>query len=293
MPRKAAATPKAKAEPAIDEELVAASIPDATGPYWVTPELAALWLHRNENNRLLREGRVAAMARDMLSDDWAYTGEAIKFDVNGKLIDGQHRLKAVIRSNTTVKMLVVLDLPADAQAYMDAGATRTAGDALQFRGEANPQTLAATVRFAILFENRRGAESSVAKGRSQVTHAEVIEWLAAHPDIRRQVGLTNRHYSKIDMKPSVFSYALWRINALDEQLATRFFNDIVDMRSAGAGDPIYTLLQRFRTARKHREYLAPTTELSFLFRVWNAYRAGQTLKILKVPQSDWDVVEPR
>lgn len=272
--------------PPVDEELVAASIPDETGTYWVTPELAGLWLTRNTNNRPLREGRIVTMARDMANDTWAYTGEAIKFSTTGRLIDGQHRLAAVVKSGTTVKMLVVLDLPDEAQVYMDAGARRTAGDALAFRGETNSMLLAATCRFAINFERKATGT------RDSVSHAETLDWLTEHPDIRRYIGMTKKYQSRIDMKPSVFAYALWRLHAIDETDATAFLAAIVEMRSLGSGDPIYTLLQRFRTARRNRESLTPSTELTFIFRTWNAMRKQQSLKILKHPQAEWDVVTP-
>lgn len=273
--------------PEVDLELVAASIPDETGVYWVTPELAALWMTRNDKNRPLRDHRVVTMARDMSHDSWAYTGEAIKFSITGRLIDGQHRLSGIVKSNTTCKMLVVLDLPDESQAYMDAGARRTAGDALNFRGEANATLLAATVRFAINFETKNTGT------RDSVSHSAIIEWLTEHPDVRRYVGMTSKYNGKIDMKPSVFAYALYRLFQIDERDATSFLGAIVEMRSLGTGDPIYTLLQRFRSARRNREALPATTELSFIFRTWNAMRARQSLKVLKIPQTAWDVVTPK
>jgi hypothetical protein len=273
-------------EEEVDDELVTISIPEAAGPVWVTPELARLWLTRNDQNRKIRDHLVNAMARDMATDHWAYTGEAIKFDRTGKLLDGQHRLKAVLKSGATVKMFVITDLPAEAQSFMDAGARRSAGDALAFREEVNATLLASTIRFAIRFDGKRTT-------KDPTSHAEIIAWLTENPEIRRYVGLTQRHFKKIDIKPSVFAYALWRLFAIDERDAQSFLNDIVEMRSTGLGDPINALLQRFRTARKNREKLDPVTELGFVFRVWNAYRTGASLKILKVPAGDWDVVVPR
>jgi hypothetical protein len=283
VPAKAADAPEVE----VDQELVAASIPDETGAYWITPELAGLWLTCNENNRPIRDARVATMARDMSADNWAYTGEAIKFSAKRRLIDGQHRLSAVVRSGATVKMLVVLDLPDESQAYMDAGARRTAGDALTFRGETNSTLLAATIRFAMNFEAR------ATRSRDAISHSEIIEWLTEHPEIRRYVGLTARYSGKIDMKPSVFAFALWKLHAIDEKDATAFLAAIVEMRSLGAGDPIYTLLQRFRTAARQRELVKPSTELAWIFRTWNAMRQRQSLKILKVPGADWEIPVPR
>jgi hypothetical protein len=278
--------PPPLSEEELDEELVTISIPETPGEVWITPELAALWLTRNNKNRKIRDLHVNAMARDMATDHWAFTGEAIKFDRNGKLLDGQHRLKAVIKSGATIKMYVIPGLPTESQSFMDAGARRSAGDALAFRDETNASLLASTIRFAIRFDGHRTTKDAI-------SHAEIISYLSEHPEIRRYVGLVARNFKKIDVKPSVFSYAIWRLFQIDERDAQRFFNDIIEMRSTGVGDPIYTLLSRFRTARKNREKLDPVTELGFVFRVWNAYRSGATLKILKVPATDWDVVVPR
>lgn len=280
--------PTAPTPPPVDEELVAASIPDENGAYWITAEIAELWLTRNRKNRPIRVTRVAAMTRDMQHGGWAYTGEAIKFSTDGTLIDGQHRLRAVVNSGATVKMFVVLDVPPESQAYMDAGARRTAADALAFKDEANSSTLAATARFAILFESGRSASS-----RESVTHAEIIEWISDNPTVRRQVAATARFSSKLDAKPSVFAYAMYKLTQIDQEMANAFFFDIVEMRTSGFGDPISTLLQRFRTARKQREKLSHKTELSFIYRAWNAYRTGTQLKILKVPTGDMDMVVPR
>ncbi len=283
-------TPPNKTAPSkndtVDEELVTISIPETPGAVWITPELAELWLTRNVKNRKIRDPLVRALARDMADDQWAYTGEAVKFDRSGQLLDGQHRLKAVIKSGATVKMFVIPDLPSESQCFMDAGARRSAGDALAFRDETNAALLAATIRFAIRFDGKRSTKDAI-------SHAEIIAYLSEHPEIRRYVGITQRHSKKIDFKPSVFAYGIWRLFQIDERDAQRFLNDLVEMRSTGTGDPIYTLLQRFRTARNGRERFDSVTELGFLFRTWNAFRTGATMKLLKVPSSDFDIAVPK
>lgn len=267
-----------------DEELVAASMPDHDGPMWISPEMATLWLARNVNNRKVRFNRINTMARDMAMDHWRYTGEAIKFDVAGRLLDGQHRLMAIVKANVTVKMLVIVGLDEDAQSYMDAGARRTAADALNFRNEAQASFLAASVRLGIVVE--RGANTQ----KDPISNAEIIEWLTYHSDIRRSVGQAARYTSKYDLKPSTMGYGLWRMTKVDEEECEYFFRDIIEMRTDGPGDPVYTLLARLRTARKNREHMTNLVELNFLSRTWNARRMGQELKILKFPAPEFMVV---
>ena len=62
----------------------------------ITPELAAMWLERNSDNRKLRKYRAVVMAREMTEGNWKANGESISFDTAGAIVDGQHRLQAII-----------------------------------------------------------------------------------------------------------------------------------------------------------------------------------------------------
>src|SRR5688572_25165711 len=94
----------------------------------ITPNMAEAMLGKNFKNRNVSKGLVQAYARDMLSEDWRFTGEAIKFDVTGKLIDGQHRLLACVKAGVNFRSLVLRGLEPEAQEVLDSGRVRTAGD---------------------------------------------------------------------------------------------------------------------------------------------------------------------
>lgn len=79
----------------------------------VTPELATSWLDGTEANRPVQERLVEKFAAEMTADRWQLTHQGIAFDVDKKLIDGRHRLLAVIRSGKTVPMLVIVDEPVE------------------------------------------------------------------------------------------------------------------------------------------------------------------------------------
>ena len=77
----------------------------------ITPELAARLLEGNKNNRHLRESVVDAYAQDMLNGHWLLNNQGIGLGEDGSVIDGQHRLAAVVKSGCSVRMLVVGNLP--------------------------------------------------------------------------------------------------------------------------------------------------------------------------------------
>ena len=65
------------------------------------------------------------MADDMRAGRFVVTHQAIAFDAKGNLIDGQHRLRAVIMSGVTVTMQVAFDCEIGVGAPIDIGIRRS------------------------------------------------------------------------------------------------------------------------------------------------------------------------
>ena len=102
----------------------------------VTPAIAALWLSKNfENNRTVNRSAILRFAEDMKAGLWKLTHQGIAFDEAGRLIDGQHRCRAVVLSGATVRMLVSWYTGASPLQKIDRGTARTVGDALEVSGE--------------------------------------------------------------------------------------------------------------------------------------------------------------
>jgi hypothetical protein len=94
---------------------------------FITPKIAAEYLSRNEN-RPLRNQWVDHLAQKMASGSWVFNHEGIAFDDDGNLVDGQHRLNAVIMSGATIEFLVTRGLSKVAKYSMDGGIIRTVSD---------------------------------------------------------------------------------------------------------------------------------------------------------------------
>ena len=100
----------------------------------IQPTTAAAWLDKNVGNRKFRSTTVAKYARDMAAGEWQFTGDAIRFDETGSVIDGQHRLKACVKAGVPFRSLVIYNLKADTQDVIDGAITRKAADALTIGG---------------------------------------------------------------------------------------------------------------------------------------------------------------
>jgi hypothetical protein len=101
----------------------------------VTPMLANVFLNNNTHNRPVKKSTLAQYARDMRNGNWRLTHQGIAIDGNGRLIDGQHRLMAIVETGVTVPMMVCREMADDVQPVIDDHARRTAGDALSLLRE--------------------------------------------------------------------------------------------------------------------------------------------------------------
>lgn len=251
----------------------------------VTPKLAEEWLGKNTNNRSVRDKKVATYAAAMKAGEWRLTGEGVKFDSSGRLIDGQHRLMAIIESKVIVEMFVFRDLSADVQMVIDTGAKRSSADALKWAGlTTDPNAHAAMARIAVIWEEggyQRAVSSSV---RREVTNTEVVDWVTNNPDSLEAMTLA-RTAEGYGPPRSVLAFAALLLLRIDAEDAVEFFARIANLRTRGKGDPIYTLLKRYEQARGGKESLRTPQHLYYIFRAWNAFRDGSSLHQLKIGQA--------
>lgn len=97
----------------------------------VTPAMAQLFLNSNADfQRNLRIGEVKTLAAAMQRGEWVLTHQGVAFDSEGRLIDGQHRLHAIIMANMPQDMLVVEGVDPAAFKVLDIGAKRSTSDLL-------------------------------------------------------------------------------------------------------------------------------------------------------------------
>lgn len=99
----------------------------------INKSIATQYLEHNLVNRSLSISRVDAYAKDMKRNAWEFNGEAIRFNKRGELIDGQHRLAAIVKADVTVKMLVMKDIDNNISIY-DRGRNRSVTDSLIISG---------------------------------------------------------------------------------------------------------------------------------------------------------------
>lgn len=99
-------------------------------PMDVTPQMAKDWIEKcNLINRPVRSSHVKHLARQMELGRWSNeTPQPIVFTIDGILLDGQHRLLALIMANKVVRFQVATVKNDSVFRYLDQGANRSNSD---------------------------------------------------------------------------------------------------------------------------------------------------------------------
>lgn len=97
-----------------------------TGYIMVTPKMARELLERNTLNRQVSRRWVATLAEYIRKGRWQATGEPIIVSKSGRLLDGQHRLLAIMEADKQASMMLIRDIDDSAIQWIDNGMPRNA-----------------------------------------------------------------------------------------------------------------------------------------------------------------------
>ena len=99
----------------------------------ITPEIASELLKRNHSNRRLSNRTVRELASAIKRGEYQLNGEAIKLDTEGNLLDGQHRLTAVVQSDRPIRSYMICGLAHEVFKTIDTGKRRNNADTLSLK----------------------------------------------------------------------------------------------------------------------------------------------------------------
>jgi len=243
----------------------------------ITPEVATEMLGRNTHNRTVKPHHMKMLSRAMTAGQFVPNGDTIRVGRDGTVLDGQHRLLAVVDSGVTVEAIVVTGLPNKVQETIDTHAKRTVADVLSLRGERNSTTLGAVLR--LLWRMDRKGFPRVAAG--EVSNQELLATLDAHPSIHESV-LVGRRLRRAFVRIPAASIAVAHqlFVSIDPEDCDDFFEKLESGAELSDTSPIYRLREQTLKLAAARAVTRSEVYLAMTIKAWNAYRQGREVQAL-------------
>jgi hypothetical protein len=250
----------------------------------ITPDTAKKYLAQNQHNRLVKSRHVDTLAREMTEKRWRMNGQPIVFADSGRLLDGQHRLNAVIQSGETIETIVLRGVSEEAYGTIDQGVKRSAADDLRSMGVPNSIRVAAAARIILLWEKNLPQKEGVSK-------FEIAQFVAANPTLAEVV--THVKSKTLPLPPSALAAVGWLAMQTGNGQYEDMFYDFCTKLHSGAnlseGSPILTLRNAAMGLRKGAS-ISTDGWFGLCATAWNDYAKGKSRKILKSPNWPAEIV---
>lgn len=241
----------------------------------ITPEIAEAYLKANTENRKLRKSTVKRYAQDMSEGRWKEgTTETIKISPTGRILDGQHRLHAVVESGTKHIFWIAKGVSEEVFDVIDTGAVRNAPDAFMVRG-INYST---QIPSMISFYNgvAQGFISSDQNKHKRLTNTQLLQAYEERPEFWQATAKkTQRWY--INMAKLLSGSMIGGLYAYfydkDADDSEEFFEQL----SSGLNiqcNSIALLRNKLMVDKMNTAKLPVSRRTALIIKSWNHFRAG-------------------
>jgi hypothetical protein len=234
----------------------------------VTPEKATELLEHNRLNRPL--------AAQIIAGKWRFNGDTIKIAATGDVLDGQHRLWAVIEAKRPIDTLIVYGVEREAFATIDTlRKVRSGGDVLSLNGASRYRNIMASA-LQWLVRWQRGVLPEWKSPQNKIENSDIEGAYADNPGIvnavERAVAL------RTVANPSLLGFFYYVLASRNEELAERMMQTLENPAGVGVNDPFFRLRSYFIS--DHQKQKIPLVSIALCVKAANAAHAKRPVQNL-------------
>lgn len=253
---------------------------------YINPETAEALLSTTGFNRAVSHYRVATLANEMRCGKWQLNGETIIISKSGRLLDGQHRLYAIMESGCTVQMMIATGAPDNSFETIDTGRARSSGDIAGMVGVTNPiLVMAAAALIWRLYHHARITEVVVPYVCLRVAER--------YPALEKWAAFVSAARPRV-LPPATFLTALTYFEDVAQKplAAGRMFKAMSTGADLQDGDPYLALRNRMINLRASGQSLGAVNTWGATARVLSAIERGDVLSKVPVERSGGTIRRP-
>jgi len=245
----------------------------------ITPSRAKELLEANITNRSVKNPVVARYVKDILAGRWKEdTGELIKISKSGIVLDGQHRLHAIIKANKPLFLHIGYNINDEVFDVFDTGSSRSANDAFKISGIKNGLKISSILNYY----NKLKYQNSGSQLYQKATNSELLNQYYENPIFWDNISLKSMVYYTtfkpipVAMFGGYYAY-FYKINP---DLANKF----IEQLSTGLNienNVIALLRNKFIDNSVSIRKMSASYKDAYIIKAWNFFILNVTPKVLK------------
>jgi len=254
---------------------------------WVTPDIAAKFIefvdephHRNKRPRKIEE-----LTRILTEGYFLFNGDTLRFSSTGRLIDGQNRCHACVKSGVPFLAIIVQDLSDEVFGTIDQNAARTFRDLLKYMGIPNAAAFAPVVAHILDYENGV-ALGGGGERKTTISNDQKQSVMARHKSIGKSVKFVLANKEKctgIANRRSSIIAAHYFASRSNPALANSFVTGLLKGCNLSDDSPILALRQKLLNSmgenKTNDTRLTKNEAVLLIFKALNLHLEGSTKKL--------------
>lgn len=242
----------------------------------LTPEMATELLECNTINRPLSDSHVHRIARQINDGKWKFNGDTIKIAKTGDVLDGQHRLWAIIEAKKPVDTILVQGIEKDAFSTIDTlRKPRSGADVVALAGQLRYRSVISAA-LSWMMRWQHGVLQDYRNAANKIENSDIEEMFRAHPGMVQAVERVRKVRSLVNHPIIAFLYYL--LANRNAELAERLISTLEDPAGVGVMDPFYKLRMFFTTDHHRRK--EPLVIIALAIKAINAAHKGEKINVL-------------
>jgi hypothetical protein len=202
--------------------------------------------------------------------------DAIGLDTDEGVINGQHRLNAVIEADMPIRALVVRNVNPDVIKIIDQGMHRTFAQLLEMNGYDYPTIVAGAVDW--LYKMINDFERSTPTAQ-KATVPQLLDVFNEHPNVINSIEPAFQAWQKTRVDRPMLTAYHYAFASVDPDGADDFFEQLATGIGVGADTPVYTLRERYlaEQAKADGKKASKYELAAWLVKAWEATRRADTM----------------
>jgi len=246
----------------------------------ITPDRARSLLESNTNNRPVIKASLAKLCNEMQMGRFVFNGDAIRISKTGRLLDGQHRLLAVVKTGISIETFVVYGLNDECFKTIDQGSLRTLSALLSMEGATN-YTMAAAA--SMLIQKYLDGYTPTQGSNGARSKTDLVNF---YNENKANVLLATSRISGSKQLKKLMSggylafiyFILYGINKEDCEL---FFSRVESGNGLVIHQPELVLREKLISVISKSDKESQVARAAYFIFAWNAFRNNKQMKLMR------------